>query len=108
MKQLGVKQLVDQNMRLNFLVCFLFLMIRRPPRPTLFPYTTLFRSHEYQPVNINAVPYMMTLDGQTFANAYAAVESALGCTTSYVACGANPNAAVPVQPFFETALSGTG
>src|SRR3712207_9597142 len=25
-------------------VCFLFLMIRRPPRSTLFPYTTLFRS----------------------------------------------------------------
>src|SRR5476649_771658 len=24
--------------------CFLFLMIRRPPRSTLFPYTTLFRS----------------------------------------------------------------
>src|SRR5215510_15346485 len=23
---------------------FFFLMIRRPPRPTLFPYTTLFRS----------------------------------------------------------------
>src|SRR6266480_6917082 len=29
------------------LVCFFFffLMIRRPPRSTLFPYTTLFRSH---------------------------------------------------------------
>src|ERR1039457_7537495 len=29
-----------------FLPCFLFffLMIRRPPRSTLFPYTTLFRS----------------------------------------------------------------
>src|SRR5436853_5104188 len=32
-----------------FLLCFLssvffFLMIRRPPRSTLFPYTTLFRS----------------------------------------------------------------
>src|SRR4029434_11329026 len=26
------------------LVCFFFLMIRRPPRSTLFPYTTLFRS----------------------------------------------------------------
>src|SRR5215813_15016184 len=26
--------------------CFFFLMIRRPPRSTLFPYTTLFRSHE--------------------------------------------------------------
>src|SRR5258708_28833341 len=25
---------------------FFFLMIRRPPRSTLFPYTTLFRSHK--------------------------------------------------------------
>src|SRR2546430_14795556 len=32
-----------------FALCFLFfffLMIRRPPRSTLFPYTTLFRSWE--------------------------------------------------------------
>src|SRR3712207_7988129 len=27
-------------------LCFFFLMIRRPPRSTLFPYTTLFRSGE--------------------------------------------------------------
>src|SRR6266566_9725186 len=27
-------------------VPFFFLMIRRPPRSTLFPYTTLFRSHD--------------------------------------------------------------
>src|SRR2546422_4293908 len=27
---------------------FFFLMIRRPPRSTLFPYTTLFRSHHEQ------------------------------------------------------------
>src|SRR6266700_7105461 len=29
------------------IICFFFffLMIRRPPRSTLFPYTTLFRSH---------------------------------------------------------------
>src|SRR3712207_7118395 len=27
------------------LIVFFFLMIRRPPRSTLFPYTTLFRSH---------------------------------------------------------------
>src|SRR2546430_7881431 len=26
-------------------IFFFFLMIRRPPRSTLFPYTTLFRSH---------------------------------------------------------------
>src|SRR5882672_12043592 len=31
------------NCRLS-LVFFFFLMIRRPPRSTLFPYTTLFRS----------------------------------------------------------------
>src|SRR4249919_4015726 len=29
---------------LRFLLFFFFLMIRRPPRSTLFPYTTLFRS----------------------------------------------------------------
>src|SRR5215213_11199739 len=27
-----------------YLILFFFLMIRRPPRSTLFPYTTLFRS----------------------------------------------------------------
>src|SRR5260221_9883561 len=27
------------------MIFFFFLMIRRPPRSTLFPYTTLFRSH---------------------------------------------------------------
>src|SRR6267378_744812 len=29
---------------MRFLLVFFFLMIRRPPRSTLFPYTTLFRS----------------------------------------------------------------
>src|SRR2546429_2025710 len=28
------------------MIFFFFLMIRRPPRSTLFPYTTLFRSHD--------------------------------------------------------------
>src|SRR3712207_7878946 len=32
-----------------FCVCFFFLMIRRPPRSTLFPYTTLFRSGGARP-----------------------------------------------------------
>src|SRR2546429_7346814 len=31
---------------MHYIICFFFfLMIRRPPRSTLFPYTTLFRSH---------------------------------------------------------------
>src|SRR5256885_9858199 len=31
---------------MSFTLFFFFLMIRRPPRSTLFPYTTLFRSEE--------------------------------------------------------------
>src|SRR3712207_8928644 len=30
----------------RFVLVFFFLMIRRPPRSTLFPYTTLFRSRD--------------------------------------------------------------
>src|SRR5438094_10504867 len=37
---------------LRFAFCFFFLMIRRPPRSTLFPYTTLFRSQ--QPLGVIA------------------------------------------------------
>src|SRR3712207_9154218 len=33
---------------------FFFLMIRRPPRSTLFPYTTLFRSQERAPAPARA------------------------------------------------------
>src|SRR5258705_4277283 len=36
-------------MDLHVSLCFFFLMIRRPPRSTLFPYTTLFRSPEPAP-----------------------------------------------------------
>jgi Carboxypeptidase regulatory-like domain len=53
--------------------------------------------HELQPININAVPHMMTLGGQSFANAYAAIQVA----TQF---GANMSAAVPPQPFFEAAM----
>src|SRR3712207_8736037 len=31
------------------MITLFFLMIRRPPRSTLFPYTTLFRSHRPAP-----------------------------------------------------------
>src|SRR2546430_12206529 len=33
-------------------------MIRRPPRSTLFPYTTLFRSHGDGPGSRRAVPWL--------------------------------------------------
>ncbi len=67
-------------------------------------------SHEYQPINVNAVPYMMTLGGQSFAQAYAAIETAMGCATSAAKCNAATvgGTTVAPQPFFETALAGTG
>src|SRR3712207_8653712 len=37
-------------------VSFFFLMIRRPPRSTLFPYTTLFRSTLVERAGIAAAP----------------------------------------------------
>src|SRR5260370_28201487 len=40
-------------MRCELFVSFFFLMIRRPPRSTLFPYTTLFRSSSYDVTYIN-------------------------------------------------------
>src|SRR6266576_4848594 len=35
---------------------FFFLMIRRPPRSTLFPYTTLFRSPSHPPATRSTAP----------------------------------------------------
>jgi Carboxypeptidase regulatory-like domain len=71
-------------------------------------------TNEYEPTQLNAVPYMMTLGGQQFKQAYA--------TTVLQYCGgvqglagggcggaAGPQAGnVQPQPFFETALAGTG
>src|SRR5204862_6152716 len=39
----------------TFFVCFLFffLMTRRPPRSTLFPYTTLFRSNAGKGIEVD-------------------------------------------------------
>src|SRR5256885_7598136 len=37
---------------------FFFLMIRRPPRSTLFPYTTLFRSGRPRLINVPRVDWI--------------------------------------------------
>src|ERR1039457_2866879 len=42
--RLGVEPASVSNTQVIVLVLCFFLMIRRPPRSTLFPYTTLFRS----------------------------------------------------------------
>jgi Carboxypeptidase regulatory-like domain len=68
--------------------------------------------NELQNINLNTVPYMMTLGGQKFSAAYANVEKAMGCAASLNACNSATAAATVAnlrpQPFFETALAGTG
>ncbi len=118
---------LDPNFRPNVVDSFDFTIQRQITPKVLMELGYIGRriTHEYQPVNINAVPYMMTVGGQRFDKAYAAIETAIGCATSYAACGQNvpaaklPNGtanpaytayfnALPTQPFFETALAGTG
>ncbi len=66
--------------------------------------------NEYLGINVNAVPYMMTLGGQRFDKAYAnMVLQYCGGINGLRGGGcANNAAAVTPQPFFETALRGTG
>src|SRR2546422_4631207 len=53
-------------MRLCVFLFFFFLMIRRPPRSTLFPYTTLFRSDHLPTLDIvNKVVRVRRLPCQT-------------------------------------------
>jgi hypothetical protein len=119
----GAAESLDPNFRPNVVDSF-DLTIQRQLTPKILlevGYIGRRITHEYQPVNINAVPYMMTLGGQQFSKAYAGIETAIGCATSFAACGATvpkktlagnaPNPAytayfnaLPVQPFFEAAL----
>src|SRR3712207_6895160 len=46
---------------------FFFLMIRRPPRSTLFPYTTLFRSSPSQVDGASGAPIFALFDNQRIA-----------------------------------------
>jgi len=119
----GAAESIDPNFRPNAVDSF-DLTVQRQITPKILlemGYIGRRITHEYQPININAVPYMMTLGGQQFAKAYAAIETVLGCATSYAACGATvpaktlaggvPNPAytnffntLPAQPFFEAAM----
>src|SRR2546429_2797922 len=52
-------------MSLLFISFFFFLMIRRPPRSTLFPYTTLFRSIYCASIGISRCPRSMSTQSDT-------------------------------------------
>jgi hypothetical protein len=119
----GAGEALDPNFRPNVVDSFDLTIQRQLGNKFLLEVGYIGRriTHEYQPVNINAVPYMMTLGGQQFAKAYAAVETGLGCASSFAACGsaiptnkdpniqkaqqiAYANSFAP-QPFFESALN---
>src|SRR5258708_31156752 len=66
---------------------FFFLMIRRPPRSTLFPYTTLFRSDEAHKMSAPAD------DRKTYA--YRLGESLSKMTDHYLLMTATPHKGDP-------------
>src|SRR3989442_5964185 len=45
-------------------------MIRRPPRSTLFPYTTLFRSSGFSTTFSSAVPYFVGANGFSICSGF--------------------------------------
>ena len=116
----GPGSALDPNFRPNVVDSFDFTIQRQITSKVLVEVGYIGRiiNNEFYQLNPDAVPYMMTLGGQQFSKAYAAVETGLGCATSYNACGAAmPGTAAAAktyansfapQPFFEAALAGTG
>src|SRR4029077_19017003 len=72
-----------------------------------FGYIGRIITHEFQPINVNAVPYMMTVGGQSFAKAYGQmVMQFCGGNAGLAGGGCTKNlAAVTSQPFFQAALN---
>ncbi|HWY70144.1 MAG TPA: carboxypeptidase-like regulatory domain-containing protein [Terriglobales bacterium] len=62
-------------------------------------------NNEFQEINVDAIPYMTTLGGQTFANAYASMYTAICGLNVQVCPAANVTTPTP-QPFVEQALGG--
>ncbi len=93
----GAVSVLDPNFRPAATYNFNFSIQREITKKVLFEtgYVGRIITHEFQQRDINAVPTMMTLNGQSFASAYAQTYFAL-------ANGTTPAA----QPFFESALGG--
>ena len=108
----GAGESLDPHFRPNVVDSFDLTIQRQLSKNVTMEFGYIGRrvTHEYQPININAVPYMMTIGGQRFDKAYASM------VTQY--CGGNAGlaggncagnvSAVTAQPFFETTLAGTG
>ncbi len=105
---------LDPNFRPNQVDSFNLTVQRQLSRKVILEVGYIGRriAHEYLPVNLNAVPYMMTQGGQQFAQAYKNVVMQLCGGISGLAGGGcngdgsgDPNpSAVTTQPFFEAAI----
>jgi hypothetical protein len=106
---------LDPNFRPNQVDSFNLTIQRQLSRKVILEVGYIGRriTHEYQPVNLNAVPYMMTQGGQQFAQAYKNVVLQLcGGIAGLAGGGCNANTtgkpnppAVQTQPFFEKAMN---
>jgi hypothetical protein len=100
---------LDPNFRPNQVDSFDLTIQRQLSRKVTLELGYIGRriTHEYQPINLNAVPYMMTMGGQQFAQAYKnVVLQYCGGVNGLAGGGCAGNAAaVTPQPFFEAALA---
>src|SRR5580704_113469 len=107
---------LDSNFRPNQVDSFDLTIQRQLSRKVTLEVGYIGRriTHEYLPINLNAVPYMMTMGGQQFAQAYKNVVLQLCGGVNGLAGGGCSGASttaptsVTPQPFFEVALAGTG
>jgi hypothetical protein len=101
---------VDPTFKPNYVDTINVSIQRQINRKTLIEVGYIGRNirNELLEMNPNAVPYMLSQGGQTFAAAYANIEGAFGCTISASLCAKSAVPTVTPQPFFETALGGTG
>src|SRR2546429_8728895 len=65
---------------------FFFLMIRRPPRSTLFPYTTLFRSRDIAPEKARSLFDVTLGEFLVLAECAKAITNNHGCSPTRNTC----------------------
>jgi hypothetical protein len=111
----GPGESLDPNFRPNVSDSFTFTIQRQLSRKVTLEvgYIGRLLRHEYQPIDINSVPYMMTQGGQQFSSAWRnlllqncggiAGLAGGGCNAPTTAAGFN---SLTPQPFFEKALGG--
>jgi Carboxypeptidase regulatory-like domain len=108
----GAGEALDPHFRPNSVDSFDLTLQRQLARKVTVEIGYIGRliHNEYQPINLNSVPYMITAGGQQFQKAYAnTVLQYCGGVAGLAGGGCAGNAgAVTPQPFFESSLKRSG